>query len=230
MNILAFDTCMAACSAALICGGDVKQLHARFAPMERGHAEALFPMIEAVMDEAGLAFAELSRIAVTRGPGTFTGVRVGVAAGRGLALGCEASLVAATSLEVMALGCVERLGEEQCGRGILIAHDARRGELYVQSFDGEGRALSGPVLAAPAEAARLAGEGGLVAGSGATLVADEAERLGLTIRAALPDLLPDARHLARLAIARAPMSKPVSPLYLRAPDAKPQMDKHLARA
>jgi tRNA threonylcarbamoyl adenosine modification protein YeaZ len=225
MNILAFDTCMAACSAALM-RSDTGALTHRFAPMERGHAEALFPMIQAVMDEAGLGFADLDRIAVTHGPGTFTGVRAGIAAARGLALGCGAAIVTATSLEVMALACLERLGPDACRSGFLVAHDARRGELYVQRFDADARALGDAVLATPPEAAALAAASRLVAGSGAALVAAEAGGL----RAVLPDLLPDAAHLARLALGREPLAAPASPLYLRAPDAKPQTGKHLARA
>ena len=209
MNVLAFDTCMEACSVALIRGGK-ERLYSRFALMERGHAEALFPMIEAVMSEAGFGFAELTAIAVTRGPGTFTGVRAGVAAARGLALGCGAPIIAATSLEVMALGCLGELGPRECSRGMLIAHDARRGELYIQAFDGEARALSEPVIAAPTDAARLAAKSGLVAGTGGALIAAEAGSLGLDIRAELPGLLPDARHLAALALRRAPAQAAVS--------------------
>jgi tRNA threonylcarbamoyladenosine biosynthesis protein TsaB len=229
MNVLAFDTCMAACSAALI-RGDTERLCCRFAPMDRGHAETLFPMIEAVMQEAQLGFADLHRIAVTRGPGSFTGVRAGIAAARGFALACGAPVVVASSLEVMALGCRERLGEQGCGSGFLIAHDARRGELYVQRFSANAEPLSEPALATPGDAVGLADGFGLVAGSGAPLIAAEADRAGIRLRAALPDLLPDAAHMARLAIRRAPLDKPVSPLYLRAPDAKPQTDQRLARA
>lgn len=186
-------------------------------------------MIAEVMREAGLGFADLTKIAVTNGPGSFTGVRAGVAAARGLALGCGAPVISVTSLEVMAMACVEALGEPERRDGFLVAHDARRGELYVQSFDQFGRALSEPALATPREAAILAGKPGLAAGSGAALVAAEARHLGETVRTALPALLPDARHLAHLALTREADGKPVSPLYLRAPDAKPQTDKHLAR-
>jgi tRNA threonylcarbamoyladenosine biosynthesis protein TsaB len=124
---------------------------------------------------------------------------------------------------------VEQLDETERGEGFLIAHDARRGDLYVQRFDRLGGAVSAPMLATPVEAARLAGGIGLAAGSGAALIAAEAGGLGQTMRAVLPALLPEARHLARLAATREPDGKPVSPLYLRAPDAKPQTDKHLAR-
>ena len=229
MNVLAFDTCMAACSAALLSDGPNQRLFVRFAPMDRGHSEALFPMIADIMGEAGLGFADLTKIAVTSGPGSFTGVRAGVAAARGLALGCGAPVVSAGSLEVMAMTCVEALGEAERCEGFLIAHDARRGELYVQLFDRFGKAVSEPALASLREAAILARKPGLATGSGAALVAAQARDLGGTVRAALPALLPQARHLACLAATREPDGRPVSPLYLRAPDAKPQTDKHLAR-
>jgi tRNA threonylcarbamoyladenosine biosynthesis protein TsaB len=229
MNVLAFDTCMAACSVALIRAGEGR-VYCRFAPMERGHSESLFPMLKAVMDEAELEFADLTRIAVTRGPGTFTGVRAGIAAARGLALGLGVPVVSATSLEVMALGALAELGAAECGRGFLIAHDARRGELYLQLFDAQANALTEPTLGSAGDAAQLAAASSLVAGSGAALVAAQAERAGVGVRAVLAGLLPDAAQLARLAIRRAPSASPVSPLYLRPPDAKPQMDKHLARA
>jgi tRNA threonylcarbamoyladenosine biosynthesis protein TsaB len=229
MNVLAFDTCLAACSAALISGDPERCFH-RFVLMDRGHSETLFPMIKAVMEDAELGFDDLSLLAVTRGPGTFTGVRAGIAAARGFALACGVPVVSASSLQVMALACRERLGPSECAFGFLVAHDARRGEIYVQRFDAEAEALSEPALATPSEAAAMAGEFGLVAGSGAAVVAAEAKRIGTDLSAALPDLLPDAAYLARLALRRKPLDKPVSPLYLRAPDAKPQMDKHLARA
>src|SRR5262249_41123633 len=160
----------------------------------------------------------------------FTGVRAGIAAARGLALATGVPVVSATSLEVMALGCLDRLGPEACASGFLIAHDARRGELYMQSFAADATPPSQPALATPGEAARCAARLGLAAGSGAALVAAEADRLGLAVRAEAADLVPDAIHLARLALRREPGESLPSPLYLRAPDAKPQMDKHLARA
>ena len=228
MNVLAFDTCMAACSAALIRGQEPPLI--RSERMERGHSEALFPMVAALMREAGLAFTDLDRIAVTRGPGSFTGVRAGIAAARGFALGCGAAIVTATSLEAMARGCAGLLAEAERRGGFLIAHDARRGELYVQLFDAAGRAVSEAALASPQDAALLARDAGLAAGSGARLLATEAERLGFAVSARFPDLLPQAVHLAELALERQPDGGPVSPLYLRAPDAKPQTDKALARA
>jgi tRNA threonylcarbamoyl adenosine modification protein YeaZ len=228
MNVLAFETCLTACSAALICGEAVPLTS--FARMERGQSEALFPMVAGLMRASGLAFADLDRIAVTRGPGSFTGVRAGIAAARGFALAYGAPIVTATSLEVMAWQCVKGFGKAERRSGFLIAHDARRGELYVQLFDGAGRALSDAALATPEQAAMLAREAGVVAGGAAALVAAEAERLGFAVTPRFPEMLPEAIDLAELALTRAPDGHPPSPLYLRPPDAKPQTDKALARA
>ena len=112
MNILAFDTCLGAVSVAVRwrgAGGEWLMRHAHEV-RERGHAERLMPMMAEVMEEAGLAFSDIDRIAVTVGPGTFTGVRVGVAAARGLALASGVATVGATSLAVMAHQADELLG------------------------------------------------------------------------------------------------------------------------
>jgi tRNA threonylcarbamoyladenosine biosynthesis protein TsaB len=230
MTILAFDTSLAACSAAILPSGGAAPIQ-RIQRMERGHAEALFPMIEAVMAEAGCGFADLTRLAVTVGPGSFTGVRAGVAAARGFALAARLPVVAATSLEVMALGAVRQSNAAERAGGFAVAHDARREEFYVQSFTAEGVPLSAPQLCGLSEAAEALPHGAsLVAGSGAAAIADEAARRGRRLRAAFADLLPEAGDLAAIAAARSPESRPLAPVYLRAPDAKPQTDKSLVRA
>src|SRR5947207_7581458 len=112
MNLLAFDTCLGAVSVAVRWqgpGGDWLMRHAHEA-RERGHAERLIPMMTEVMDEAGLAFSDLHRIAVTVGPGTFTGVRVGMAAARGIALASGLAVVGTTTLAVMAHQADQLLG------------------------------------------------------------------------------------------------------------------------
>ena len=145
MTILAFDTSLAACSAAILQDGAASPIQ-RFERMERGHAEALFPMIEAVMAEAGCGFGDLTKIAVTAGPGSFTGVRAGVAAARGFALAAMLPILAATSLEVMARGLVRRSTASERAAKFMVAHDARREEFYVQGFTAEGEPLSEPEL------------------------------------------------------------------------------------
>lgn len=246
MNILAFDTSHAACSAAAVRGMDphappeAAAPAAAFEPMATGHAERLPRMIADVMEAAGLAFADLDRIAVTTGPGSFTGTRIAVAAARALALSFpRCAVVAASSLAVMAVTAVRTLREDgaqprNCvdpALPLLIAVDARRGEVYVQQFQaGGGEAVSGPLLLPVAEAASLGGAGPLVvAGSGAHAVAEAARAAGRDFRPHLPELLPDARDLCRLAVTLEPARGPIKPLYLRPADAKPQTGKSIER-
>ena len=230
MTILAFDTSMAACSAAILRDAASPPIQ-RFERMDRGHAEALFPMIEAVMRDGACGFGDLSKIAVTVGPGSFTGVRAGVAAARGFALAAGLPVVAATSLEVMARGLVRQSSVAERGAGFVIVHDARRDEFYLQCFTADGTPLTEPALCTLSEAADALRPGnGLVAGSGAEALASEAARRGYQLHARFADLLPEARDLAAIAVTKSPQHRPVAPLYLRAPDAKPQADKSLARA
>ena len=118
-----------------------------------GHAERLFPMIAEVMEGAGLAFSAIDRIAVTLGPGTFTGVRVGVAAARAFALSTGKPVVGVTSLAVMAHRADHLLGPERAGRPLAVAVDARRDMIYFQLFPDDRWATSEALLATPEQAA-----------------------------------------------------------------------------
>jgi tRNA threonylcarbamoyl adenosine modification protein YeaZ len=216
MKILAFDTAMAACSAAVLATDGVEPvLLARvWEARARGHAEILMSRIEQVMDEAALGFGALGRIAVTVGPGTFTGVRIGVAAARGMALALGIEATGVTTLEAVARGAQA----QHAGRPLCVAIDARRGELYVQCFDAALRGLSEPAALPPRQAAALAVRHGcVVVGTGAALLRDAAR--GLDCAADAP-LQPDALHVALAAAGRPPGGGPPEPLYLRAPDAK----------
>ncbi|MCZ7594451.1 MAG: tRNA (adenosine(37)-N6)-threonylcarbamoyltransferase complex dimerization subunit type 1 TsaB [Hyphomicrobium sp.] len=230
MNILAFDTCFDGCSVCLAewRQGVVVERSARMERFEAGHAERLIPMIGEAMEEARLRFDELERIAVTIGPGTFTGTRIGIAAARSLALATGVGTVGASSLAVMAEVARRKIRPDV----LAVVVDARRGEVYAQLFgSGGGRdAISPPQLLSVEEAALLGGRGPIVfVGSGATLVAAVAARQGRDARAALPDLLPDAVALAHLATSLEVSDAPLIPFYLRPPDAKPQDGKAIAR-
>ena len=229
MNILAFDTCLGAVSAAVRWRSPRGEwlLREQYEPCATGHAERLFPMIAEVMEGAGLAFAALDRIAVTLGPGTFTGVRSGIAAARAFALATGKPVVGMSSLAVMALRVESLVAARRGGRALAIAVDARRGMVYFQLFTGDLDEAGPPRLLTPEQAAALVGsEPALVAGSGAGTVAILA---GPCAEAGLPDLQPHARSLAMIAPALQPL-EPVAPLYLREPDAKPAASPSLVRS
>lgn len=206
MIVLGLDTCLSSCSVAVADGG--RLLASAREVMARGHQERLAPMAQAVMAEAGLSFDQLDLIGVTVGPGSFTGLRVGIAFAKGLA--------AALDLPAVGIGSLEALAAEAAGLVFAVV-DARRGQLYLQGFE-DGRALMAPdALTAETAAARIAE---LSMGRAFTLVGSGAPLLEGLARAAavMPAQGADARHVARLAAGREP--RPLKPLYLRAPDAK----------
>jgi tRNA threonylcarbamoyladenosine biosynthesis protein TsaB len=225
MNILALDTSMGACSAALLRDrSGAATLVARKAPMTRGHAEALMPMLEDLMEEAKLDFTELDLIAATLGPGSFTGVRVGVAAARGLALATKAKLWGTDSLTVMAQSVLADRGAP-----FAISIDAHRGMLYFGLFAGDGLRLEGPLLLNPKAAAAKISPNLRAFGSGAAILAEAARDIGIEIELSRPDLQPDASNLAVLAAQANATLPTLRPLYLRPPDAKPQTASGVAR-
>jgi tRNA threonylcarbamoyl adenosine modification protein YeaZ len=219
MNILALDTSMGACSAAVLrTNGAERTLFVRQEAMARGHAEALMPMVAETMAEAALPFAELDVIAATTGPGSFTGVRIAIAAARGLALVTGARLFGTDSLTVMAKAA-EHLAEP-----FAVAVDARRGMLYFGLYDGDARQLEGPLLLSPGDAAqRLPATLRRAVGSGAASLAEAAAGRGLRVAASFAELQPSAAALAQIAYESGETSPTLKPLYLRPPDAKPQM-------
>ena len=206
MIVLGLDTCLSSCAVAVLDGHRVL-VHAREV-MARGHQERLAPMAQAVMAEARLDFSKLDRIAVTVGPGSFTGLRVGIAFAKGLSSALALPAVGVGTLETLAAGA-EGL--------VFAAIDARRGQLYLQGF-AEGRPLMAPDALAVGDAvARIAelsmGRAFSLVGSGAPLLAEACPGARLD-----PAEGCDARLVARLALDRTP--GPLRPLYLRAPDAK----------
>ena len=236
MNVLAFDTCLGAVSVAVGWrrdGGDWTAHHA-FEARTAGHAERLPPMIAEVMATAGISFADLARIVVTVGPGTFTGVRTGVAAARALSLASGVPVAGVSSLAAIAAAARARLAAEGgTAPPLAVAVDARRGDVYWQRFAGtEGGAADGPAILGVADALKQAlamPPGAVVVGSGAGLLRDAAASNGRSLDIRLGSIEPDARVLLEGA-ADLPLLDCVTPLYLRAPDAKPQTGKSLPRA
>jgi tRNA threonylcarbamoyladenosine biosynthesis protein TsaB len=232
MHILAFDTCLGAVSVAVarLHPGGGELLHEACEPRRSGHAERLMPMLIEATNNVGIGFADIERIAVTVGPGSFTGVRTGVAAARALALATGRPAVGVGCLAAIAFAAQHELGAELRERGLAVALDARLGLVYFQRFNAAAAALSAPCLLTPQACAKeLASSPVIVVGSAAVPVMRAGSALGAAIETRLPDAEPRAAAVALLAARLAP-DHPLQPLYLRAPDAKAQADGALPRA
>ena len=210
-RLLALDAALDGCSVAVLVDGVVLAERADDRP--RAQAEVLLPLAAAALDAAGLGWADLDAVAVTIGPGSFTGVRIGLAAARGLGLALGVPVLGVTTLAALACGLAR---DEAC----LAVIDARRGEVYAQRFGADGRALGEPAALAPADAAMLLQSGDVLVGNGAALVAAVPGRDVHLVR----DGAVRAAAVGHLALA-APLPEagapPPAPLYLRGADAVP---------
>lgn len=222
MNLLAIDTAQSFCSACVLAAenGHVEILHSERHEIGRGHAERLFSIIEAALQGARLSRRDISRVVVNTGPGSFTGLRVGIAAARGLALALDCDCIGVTALEGLA---------RECGAGpdtIHILLNAGRGEVVCQSFDGSTLQAAAPHETLTVELARdrFDGAGGILTGSGVALCFPDgqADSTGRHVNRNWPDI----ETIARLG-AEKPQSQAPKPLYSRAADAKPQTSARL---
>jgi tRNA threonylcarbamoyladenosine biosynthesis protein TsaB len=226
MRVLAIDTALAACSAAVLDTRHVAVVASETLPMVRGHAEAIMPLIARVMDQAGIEFASLDRIAVTTGPGSFTGLRVGISAARGIAL---AAGKPAVGLSTLAGFAAPHIAQDDSS-AVVAAIDARHEHVYLQVFGPGGKTVVAPRIAPLREAMRAAtASPARIVGSGAELI------VALWPNGEPPPVLieqldaPDIGWIARLGAAAAEGQAPPKPLYLRAPDAQPQDASRLPR-
>jgi tRNA threonylcarbamoyl adenosine modification protein YeaZ len=226
MRVLAIDTALAACSAAVLDTGRGGIVASETVSMARGQAEAIMPLIARVMDLADIEFAALDRVAVTTGPGSFTGLRVGISATRGIALAAGKPAIGLSTLA----GFAAPLIAEDDSTHVVAAVDARHDHVYLQVFGTGGRTLVAPRIATLRDALRAALTGpARVVGSAADLLA------AAWPKAADQPLLveqrgaPDIGWIARLGAAAADGYGPPRPLYLRAPDAQPQDAARLPR-
>lgn len=211
VKVLGLDCSGASCSAAILIEGRLRA-H-RFAAMERGQAEAFLPMIGSVLEEAALRVAQLDLIAVTTGPGGFTGVRTGLAAARGLALAAALPLIGVTSFEATA----EAVRAPAHDRPLVVALESKREELFLQRFDATG---PGEASLVPSDRWR-----GFVGEPPALLAGDGTARLAAALAGTAVEILSaaaiDAASVASLGASRwRPGFRPPvpAPLYLRAPD------------
>lgn len=221
MLILAIDTALDACAAGVLDTDAGKLIARESLAMKRGHAEALMPLVARVIKASGVRFTDLDRIAVTTGPGSFTGLRVGLSAARGIALAASKPVVGVTTLTAYAAPLVTENGEQP----VISAIDARHDHVYFQVVSGNGSSLIRPRVA-PVEEALGASRFGAP-----YLVGNAANILSQRWPAEAPppfkvdaQAAPDIAWVAWLGAAVSPDAAPARPFYLRAPDAKPSRD------
>ncbi|WP_343564497.1 tRNA (adenosine(37)-N6)-threonylcarbamoyltransferase complex dimerization subunit type 1 TsaB [Kiloniella sp. b19] len=222
---LAFDTTGASCAVALACDGKV--MASRFEAMSRGQSERLIPLVEEVMKEAGLEYSDLEGLAVTTGPGGFTGVRIGLAAARGMALALDIPVVGVSAFDVLAhaLSGADALSSSDSRESrLLIVLDAKRDDLFAQSFDLDGRALADPMAVNPSKLARiLEGQSLFVAGNALDQVLDDLEDASCSCSVLEQGERISGEMILACVQEQGLFGKPVGsaalqPLYLRPPD------------
>jgi tRNA threonylcarbamoyladenosine biosynthesis protein TsaB len=227
MRILAIDTSCGAASVAVVESGRIEPLAVVSRTMARGHAEALAPMVEEAMRSVEGGVASLDRIAVTTGPGSFTGIRIGLALARAMGLALGLPVVGVSTLAAFAAQLLSTPRQ-----GVIAATiDARHGSAYFQLFESSGRPLGPPRCDALRECVRQIGDGpALLAGGAAALLATEAHRAGLPYDLKSATDAPDIVAVARMGLALDPAANPARPLYIEPPDARPNPAELIARA
>ena len=215
MIVLAFDTALAACTAGVWRDGVILACQSVNTP--QGHAEALMPMIERMMTSAGLIYGDLDRIAVTVGPGSFTGLRVGIATARGLAMASQKPAIGVTTTEVLAAAVpLYEYGDAEGGeRRILSVVDSKRDDVFAQVFTADGLAAS-EILNLGYDSLAGTFTGNLI------VVGDAAQRavisLGQNAEASSASALCAVEHIAFIASARPIDPRGPLPIYVRSPD------------
>lgn len=215
MKLLAIDCAANLCAACVYDAGAGVELGREVLDLGKGHAEHLMAVIEAALKAAGAGYGDLAAVAVSVGPGSFTGLRVGVSTARGLALALKIPAIGVTTLEALAAEAAAAFP----GRAVLAALDAGREEIHAALYDGALVLTYGPAVATLAEAAAMALDtGAVLAGTAAPRIA---EAVGRAFDIGPVAATADIATYARLAAAKGPGEKP-KPLYLRGADAKPQ--------
>jgi len=222
MRILAIDTALEACSVVLMDGDAV--VAREHEPMVRGHAEALMPMIARLREAASLDFVTLDRIAVTVGPGSFTGLRVGIAAARGIGLAAGKPVVGITTLAAFAAPLIAA----DTSTPVVAAIDARHDHVYLQAFDGNGATRIKPIFVSIADAVhRITPFSPRLVGNAAQILAAAWPANDAPPTAVEYQTAPSIDWVARLGAVADPASTPPKPFYLKPADAQPKAAAHV---
>jgi tRNA threonylcarbamoyladenosine biosynthesis protein TsaB len=217
MILLAIDTASILCAACVWDAGAGRELGRSVEDIGKGHAERLMDVIAAALRASGKNYADIGAIVVSIGPGSFTGIRVGVSAARGLALALNIPAQGVTTLSAIA----EEARTTWPARRIVASIDAKRDEIYVEDHAPDGAIVRGPVIVAVNDApALLAGDRPVLAGSGSAVISAGADPAGIDQAGGAATA--DIAVYARLAAAGRTFNSPPKPLYLRGPDARPQ--------
>ncbi len=227
MKILAIDTALEACQAAVYDSRSQKTMAMLSLDMRRGHAEALIPMIANVMGASGIDYGDLDRIATTVGPGSYTGLRVGISAAKGLAIACGKPTVGITTLSALSAPLIA----EDPAVPVVAAIDARHGNIYFHMAGAGQRVLLTPRHSSLEEALLTVSSGPVrVTGPAAPLLVSRWPRQNGTAPVAVDvRTKPSIEWVARLAATVEPVRAPAKPLYLRAADVTPQTSQHILR-
>ena len=226
MRVLAIDTALAACAAAVLDTEHGGIIATESLLMTRGHAEALMPLVARVMDQAAMAFSDIDRLVVTTGPGSFTGLRVGIAAARGIALAADKPAVGLSTLFAYAAPYMATDDTVP----VVAVIDARHAHVYLQVFGPGGRTVTAPRFAPLREAVQVASAApACIVGSAAQSVAAALLRYDAAPAAVDARPAPDIAWVARIGAGLPEGQSPPKPQYLRAPDAQPQNAAQLPR-
>ncbi len=217
-RMLGIDTATTGCSVALMDGETC--LGAKLSSMARGQSEALMPMLESVMRDADLSVDQLDGIAVTRGPGAFTGLRIGLSAARALALATAKPCIGIGTFDVLAAQAFQH-PDMMNDSTLLVAIESKREEIFICGFAGNGTVTAQPSAQLPENIHAYIG-----AVTNLTIVGDASDKAEQALHDAVETYrirdieLPDPRVVARLGLEflATPEQAPPTPMYLRPPD------------
>jgi len=226
VRILVLDTALGFCSAAVFDGGGKESVSGQSLTMDRGHAEALIPLVESVMADVPGGFSSLDRIAVTVGPGSFTGLRVALSAARAFGFAAQKPVFGISTLQAFA----EPWRGHGDGLAIASVIDARHKHVYFELIGCHGESLHSAAIVPIDEAVQcLRDKSVRLVGSAASLLGEAAAQAGLNPRVEPDQLGPDPKAIALFCARSDATSCPPSPLYLRPPDVTPQTGGRIAR-